>query len=142
MAHSAGGWISRLYLSTAAYDGRAYNGARFVSTLVTLGSPHVRVYVCVDVHAKASAPSLYRYSYGYPPHPLMVMGLTTHINYQCQVFPPRFRGAAKVPYALRNLQVSQSFTQIADPSYHAHNNQPTNQRTNQTAMHPPPPPYT
>lgn len=42
VAHSAGGWISRLYLSTAVYDGRAYNGARFVSTLVTLGSPHVR----------------------------------------------------------------------------------------------------
>lgn len=46
VAHSAGGWISRLYLSTAAYDGRAYNGARFVSTLVTLGSPHVRMCMC------------------------------------------------------------------------------------------------
>ena len=50
MAHSAGGWISRLYLSTAAYDGRAYNGARFVSALVTLGSPHVRTYVLICTH--------------------------------------------------------------------------------------------
>ncbi|EWM22016.1 conserved unknown protein [Nannochloropsis gaditana] len=41
VGHSAGGWVARIYLSSVPYDGRAYQGSRFVSTLITLGSPHV-----------------------------------------------------------------------------------------------------
>jgi len=41
VGHSAGGWVGRIYLSDACYDGRVYSGSRFVSTLVTLGSPNV-----------------------------------------------------------------------------------------------------
>jgi len=40
IGHSAAGWISRLYLSSTPYGGRAYNGACNVAALVTLGTPH------------------------------------------------------------------------------------------------------
>jgi len=40
IGHSAGGWISRAYLSQRNYGGRAYNGQSMVHSLVTLGSPH------------------------------------------------------------------------------------------------------
>ncbi|CAM9217953.1 unnamed protein product [Pylaiella littoralis] len=43
VAHSAGGWISRIYLSEARYDGRTYNASCLVNGLVTLGTPHVRL---------------------------------------------------------------------------------------------------
>ncbi|EOD31907.1 hypothetical protein EMIHUDRAFT_45403, partial [Emiliania huxleyi CCMP1516] len=41
VAHSAGGWLSRLYLSQKAHYGRTWDGAKLVNRLVTLGSPHV-----------------------------------------------------------------------------------------------------
>lgn len=37
---SAGGWISRVYLSSSAYGGKAYCGSRYIHSLVTLGTPH------------------------------------------------------------------------------------------------------
>lgn len=37
---SAGGWISRIYLSNEEYGGKAYNGQNLVHSLVTLGTPH------------------------------------------------------------------------------------------------------
>jgi len=40
VGHSAGGWISRAYLSDRAYGGKAYGGTKFVHSLVTLGTPH------------------------------------------------------------------------------------------------------
>ena len=40
IGHSAGGWISRLYLSDRSYGGRAYRGSQLVHSLVTLGTPH------------------------------------------------------------------------------------------------------
>jgi hypothetical protein len=40
IGHSAGGWISRAYLSERNYGGKSYNGRRLVHSLVTLGSPH------------------------------------------------------------------------------------------------------
>eukprot|EP00614_Pseudopedinella_elastica_P020122 CAMPEP_0172646640 /NCGR_PEP_ID=MMETSP1068-20121228/240345_1 /TAXON_ID=35684 /ORGANISM="Pseudopedinella elastica, Strain CCMP716" /LENGTH=326 /DNA_ID=CAMNT_0013460905 /DNA_START=1411 /DNA_END=2391 /DNA_ORIENTATION=- len=40
VGHSAGGWISRVYLSSRSYAGKAYGGARLVHSLVTLGTPH------------------------------------------------------------------------------------------------------
>lgn len=40
IGHSAGGWISRAYLSDRRYGGKAYCGAELVHSLVTLGSPH------------------------------------------------------------------------------------------------------
>ncbi|CAM9982542.1 unnamed protein product [Ectocarpus sp. 8 AP-2014] len=43
IAHSAGGWMSRIYLSEACYDGRIYNASHAVNGLVTLGTPHVRL---------------------------------------------------------------------------------------------------
>ncbi|CAN0040923.1 unnamed protein product, partial [Hapterophycus canaliculatus] len=43
IAHSAGGWMSRIYLSEASYDGRVYNASSVVNGLVTLGTPHVRL---------------------------------------------------------------------------------------------------
>lgn len=39
IGHSAGGWISRVYLSDRNYGGRAYSGHSLVHSLVTLGSP-------------------------------------------------------------------------------------------------------
>lgn len=40
IGHSAGGWISRVYLSSAEYGGKAYGGADYIHSLVTLGTPH------------------------------------------------------------------------------------------------------
>ena len=40
VGHSAAGWISRIYLSSRPYGGKAYGGASKVDRLVTLGSPH------------------------------------------------------------------------------------------------------
>ena len=40
IGHSAGGWISRVYLSNRDYGGRTYGGSDLVHSLVTLGSPH------------------------------------------------------------------------------------------------------
>jgi len=40
IGHSAGGWISRAYLSERKYGGKYYGGKNFVHSLVTLGSPH------------------------------------------------------------------------------------------------------
>jgi pimeloyl-ACP methyl ester carboxylesterase len=40
IGHSAGGWISRIYLSERQYGGRAYAGHSLVHSLVTLGTPH------------------------------------------------------------------------------------------------------
>lgn len=37
---SAGGWISRIFLSDENYGGKVYNGQRLVHSLVTLGTPH------------------------------------------------------------------------------------------------------
>ena len=41
IGHSAGGWISRAYLSSGNYGGRSYKGTDFVHSLITLGTPHV-----------------------------------------------------------------------------------------------------
>ena len=40
IAHSAGGWISRVFLSTKPYGGKIYDGTKLVHTLITLGTPH------------------------------------------------------------------------------------------------------
>ncbi|CAJ1935160.1 unnamed protein product [Cylindrotheca closterium] len=40
IGHSAGGWISRIYLSEQEYGGKVYHGSRYVHSLVTLGTPH------------------------------------------------------------------------------------------------------
>lgn len=40
IGHSAGGWISRAYLSNRSYGGKIYGGQRYVHSLVTLGTPH------------------------------------------------------------------------------------------------------
>lgn len=40
VAHSAGGWLTRLYLGSEPYCGRVYAGERFINTVVTLGAPH------------------------------------------------------------------------------------------------------
>lgn len=40
IGHSAGGWISRIYLSNKNYGGKVYNGQELVHSLVTLGTPH------------------------------------------------------------------------------------------------------
>lgn len=40
IGHSAGGWISRVYLSDRQYGGKAYDGTSLIHSLVTLGSPH------------------------------------------------------------------------------------------------------
>eukprot|EP00240_Pyramimonas_obovata_P004110 CAMPEP_0118926640 /NCGR_PEP_ID=MMETSP1169-20130426/4288_1 /TAXON_ID=36882 /ORGANISM="Pyramimonas obovata, Strain CCMP722" /LENGTH=343 /DNA_ID=CAMNT_0006868233 /DNA_START=135 /DNA_END=1163 /DNA_ORIENTATION=+ len=40
VAHSAGGWIARLFLGAAVYNGRSYNGEPMVQSLLCLGSPH------------------------------------------------------------------------------------------------------
>jgi len=39
IGHSAGGWISRAYLSDRNYGGKVYGGSELVHSLVTLGSP-------------------------------------------------------------------------------------------------------
>ena len=43
IAHSAAGWISRIYLSDAEYGGRVYIGSNLVRGLVTLGTPHMAI---------------------------------------------------------------------------------------------------
>ena len=40
IGHSAGGWISRAYVSNRSYGGKCYSGQRYVHSLVTLGTPH------------------------------------------------------------------------------------------------------
>jgi pimeloyl-ACP methyl ester carboxylesterase len=40
IGHSAGGWISRIYLSRRNYAGKSYGGVELVHSLVTLGTPH------------------------------------------------------------------------------------------------------
>lgn len=40
IGHSAGGWISRVYLSSTEYGGKAYGGSDYIHSLVTLGTPH------------------------------------------------------------------------------------------------------
>lgn len=40
IGHSAGGFISRVYLSNRSYGGKVYNGQEYVHSLVTLGTPH------------------------------------------------------------------------------------------------------
>jgi pimeloyl-ACP methyl ester carboxylesterase len=40
IGHSAGGWISRIYLGEKSYCDRTWAGRPFVRTLVTLGTPH------------------------------------------------------------------------------------------------------
>ena len=40
IGHSAGGWISRIFLSGRPYGGRVYGGAKLVHSLVTLGTPN------------------------------------------------------------------------------------------------------
>lgn len=40
IGHSAGGFISRAYLSDRKYGGKAYKGTELVHSLVTLGTPH------------------------------------------------------------------------------------------------------
>ena len=39
IGHSAGGWISRVYLSKRNYGGKIYGGSELVHSVVTLGSP-------------------------------------------------------------------------------------------------------
>ncbi len=40
IGHSAGGWISRIYLGKEMYCDRTWNGQPLVNTLITLGTPH------------------------------------------------------------------------------------------------------
>ncbi|AFY61518.1 triacylglycerol lipase [Synechococcus sp. PCC 6312] len=40
IGHSAGGWIARVYLGDQPYCGQAWDGKRYVKTLVSLGTPH------------------------------------------------------------------------------------------------------
>jgi len=40
IGHSAGGWISRAYLSSRKYGGKRYEGHKLVHSLITLGTPH------------------------------------------------------------------------------------------------------
>jgi hypothetical protein len=40
VAHSAAGWLARILLGSAIYDGNVYNLQSRVRSLVTLGSPH------------------------------------------------------------------------------------------------------
>jgi pimeloyl-ACP methyl ester carboxylesterase len=41
IGHSAGGWISRLFLGEQPYDGQVWNRHPVVKTLITLGTPHL-----------------------------------------------------------------------------------------------------
>jgi pimeloyl-ACP methyl ester carboxylesterase len=40
IGHSAGGWISRIYLGAESYCDRRWSGQPLVKTLITLGTPH------------------------------------------------------------------------------------------------------
>jgi hypothetical protein len=39
IGHSAGGWVSRIYLSDQEYGGKVYGGSKYIHSLVTLGTP-------------------------------------------------------------------------------------------------------
>lgn len=41
IGHSAGGWISRIYLGEQPYGANIWNAHPLVATLVTLGTPHI-----------------------------------------------------------------------------------------------------
>ena len=41
IGHSAGGWISRVYVSDRKYGGKVYGGRKYIHSLVTLGTPHL-----------------------------------------------------------------------------------------------------
>ena len=41
IGHSAGGWISRIYLGETPYCGQVWHKAPLVKTLITLGTPHL-----------------------------------------------------------------------------------------------------
>jgi triacylglycerol esterase/lipase EstA (alpha/beta hydrolase family) len=41
IGHSAGGWISRIYLGEKPYGDRIWHGKPLVKTLITLGTPHL-----------------------------------------------------------------------------------------------------
>lgn len=41
IGHSAGGWISRIYLGEKPYLGSAWSAHPLVATLITLGAPHI-----------------------------------------------------------------------------------------------------
>jgi hypothetical protein len=43
VGHSAGGWLARIWLGAAVYDGTSYQGSRLCDTLLTLGTPHLSV---------------------------------------------------------------------------------------------------
>lgn len=40
IAHSAGGWVARIYLGKVPYYDRVWHGEPLVSSLITLGTPH------------------------------------------------------------------------------------------------------
>jgi triacylglycerol esterase/lipase EstA (alpha/beta hydrolase family) len=40
VAHSAGGWIARIYLGSVPYGGQVWQGREQVAALISLGSPH------------------------------------------------------------------------------------------------------
>jgi triacylglycerol esterase/lipase EstA (alpha/beta hydrolase family) len=40
IAHSAGGWVARIYLGALPYYDRVWHGEPLVSRLITLGTPH------------------------------------------------------------------------------------------------------
>jgi pimeloyl-ACP methyl ester carboxylesterase len=41
VAHSAGGWITRIFLGSTPYYGKVWAGKDSVATLVSLGTPHI-----------------------------------------------------------------------------------------------------
>ncbi len=51
IGHSAGGRIARAYLGHLPYNGKVYNGQRFVATLTTLGTAHTTYEVWVKIFA-------------------------------------------------------------------------------------------
>ncbi len=40
IAHSAGGWVARIYLGAIPYYGKVWNASAEVANLITLGTPH------------------------------------------------------------------------------------------------------
>jgi len=51
IGHSAGGRIARAYLGHLPYNGKRYDGQRFVATLTTLGTAHTTYEVWVKIFA-------------------------------------------------------------------------------------------
>ncbi|MCX7789066.1 MAG: alpha/beta fold hydrolase [Chloroflexaceae bacterium] len=51
IGHSAGGRIARAYLGHLPYNGKCYDGQRFVATLTTLGTAHTTYEVWVKIFA-------------------------------------------------------------------------------------------